>query len=635
MVSSDYFKSNYGEFALRSMKIFTVLMIAIIVFIAPVKAVSISDMFTTGTPLSETKEIKLLAVQESPSGLNGSIADLNLEVRQGNDRVFLDTFPLSQIDTQISTRSAKEIACKYMQGDCSLYDFIYTIRSNSAIIGGPSAGAALAVITIATLNDFSIRDDVAITGTINSGGIIGPVSGVKYKIDAAAKAGLSSVIVPAGSMVNDAEQSVNYSPEEYGELLGIDVIEVSDLDDALYHSTGERVAERDQDIEIPDMYSDTMSAVAKDLCDRNDDLSSQLDEISVVSGVPEEYSDIFDDLGDVALSERERADSAMKDESFYAAASHCYGSNINYENMRLLLLNEDGGRLVSSVQDLAQEIQDFEDNIDSLDFSTLTDFEVYMIMKERIDDAKTFVENARDSLAAEDLPSTYRHLAQAHERLYTSKIWENFLGMGGKRFEIDDEMLEMSCMQKLSEAKERLQYIQMISPMQNFSEIQGDIEAAHENQKKGELALCISRASRAKSSANVFMNLVSVREDDLERMVKSKVSAARNVIISEQEKGKFPIMGYSYYEYADSLKDTDIQSAMIYAEYALELSWLDIYFDEQSSPEFDISINLSYLLLILISFFLGALFVQSMKPRQRGRLGSRQLRRRLKRISGR
>ena len=91
--------------------------------------------------------LKLLAVQETGNGHQGSDADIYLEIKEGSGRVFLDTFPVTRMDTQISTRFAKEIACKHFSLNCNEYDFIYTIESKSNIIGGPSAGAAIAALT--------------------------------------------------------------------------------------------------------------------------------------------------------------------------------------------------------------------------------------------------------------------------------------------------------------------------------------------------------------------------------------------------------------------------------------------------------------------------------------------------------
>ena len=64
-------------------------------------------------PIVFAKEyhLPLLAVKETENGLAGSSADLFLEVIDGKNRIFLDTYPLTKLDTQMSTRFAKEIAC--------------------------------------------------------------------------------------------------------------------------------------------------------------------------------------------------------------------------------------------------------------------------------------------------------------------------------------------------------------------------------------------------------------------------------------------------------------------------------------------------------------------------------------------
>ena len=75
-------------------------------------------------------------MQENADGSQtGGGADLYLELKEGSGRVFLDTFPATKIDTQISTRFAKEIACHFYKLSCDTYDFIYTIKAESNIIG--------------------------------------------------------------------------------------------------------------------------------------------------------------------------------------------------------------------------------------------------------------------------------------------------------------------------------------------------------------------------------------------------------------------------------------------------------------------------------------------------------------------
>src|SRR3989338_2414827 len=135
-------------------------------------------LFLLGSSLAlgisdEVYHLKLLAVQETPTGYNGSDADLYLELKEGSGRVFLETSPLTKLDTQISTRFAKEIACSHFKLNCNQYDFIFTIKSDSNIIGGPSAGAAIAALTTIAVLDLDYDKDITLTGTINSGGTIG------------------------------------------------------------------------------------------------------------------------------------------------------------------------------------------------------------------------------------------------------------------------------------------------------------------------------------------------------------------------------------------------------------------------------------------------------------------------------
>ena len=80
-----------------------------------------------------------------------------------------------------------------------------------------------------------------------------------------------------------------------------------------------------------------------------------------------------------------------------------------------------------------------------------------------------------------------------------------------------------------------------------------------------------------------------------------------NNIIKEQEKGIFPVIGYSYYEYADDLKDKDIYSSMLFAEYSLELSNLGIYFKEDKKSQFSVDIDKSTMVSLALMFISGLL----------------------------
>ncbi|NTV24100.1 MAG: hypothetical protein HGA85_07070, partial [Nanoarchaeota archaeon] len=200
---------------------------------------------------AKSGSMKLLAVSNGDTDPKGSIADLELEIKEGRGRIFIDSFPLSRLDTQISTRFAKEVACNFLEADCSRLDFFYTIRANSALIGGPSASAATTILTISVLGDIPLDKDTTITGTINTGGIIGPVGGIESKVDAASKTGLKKVLVPKFSQLNLSNIS------EYKEKYKIEIVEVSQLEDALQEMTG-REFRTAAEISVSSYYIETM-----------------------------------------------------------------------------------------------------------------------------------------------------------------------------------------------------------------------------------------------------------------------------------------------------------------------------------------------------------------------------------------
>jgi ATP-dependent Lon protease len=62
---------------------------------------------------------------------------------------------------------------------------------------GPSAGVAMFTALVSLLTGRTVRNDTAMTGEISLRGLVLPVGGIREKAVAAARAGLSRVLMPA------------------------------------------------------------------------------------------------------------------------------------------------------------------------------------------------------------------------------------------------------------------------------------------------------------------------------------------------------------------------------------------------------------------------------------------------------
>jgi uncharacterized protein len=183
---------------------------------------------------------------------NGVVTKLMVEAKPGDGRVLVDINQLLfWVDTQNSIRVAQKVAQNYTNTDLSSIDLIYAVETNASIIGGPSAGAAMTVATIALLENKSLNQSVMMTGTINSDGSIGPVGEIVSKAKAAKDVGATLFLVPEGQAVQTYYKpvehcekfgpvtycSTEYKPEkiDVSKEVGITVKEVSNIQEALQY----------------------------------------------------------------------------------------------------------------------------------------------------------------------------------------------------------------------------------------------------------------------------------------------------------------------------------------------------------------------------------------------------------------
>jgi Lon-like ATP-dependent protease len=102
-------------------------------------------------------------------------------------------------------------------------------------VDGDSASITIATAVISTLEDLPINQNVAMTGSLSVRGDVLPVGGVTHKIEAAAKAGMEKVIIPAAN-----QQDVMIEDEYKDQVEIIPVSHISEVLDVALEGEAEK-----------------------------------------------------------------------------------------------------------------------------------------------------------------------------------------------------------------------------------------------------------------------------------------------------------------------------------------------------------------------------------------------------------
>ena len=91
---------------------------------------------------------------------------------------------------------------------------------------GPSAGIGMVTAIISTLTGIAVRRDVAMTGEVTLRGRVLPIGGLKEKLLAALRGGITKVLIPAENEKDLAEIPANIKA-------GLEIVIVAHVDEVL------------------------------------------------------------------------------------------------------------------------------------------------------------------------------------------------------------------------------------------------------------------------------------------------------------------------------------------------------------------------------------------------------------------
>ena len=510
--------------------------------------------------LEDGVSIPLVADRSTDNGDEGVLLGAKVIVTNGTGHVFVDTNPYTQVDLQGSARIAAMVASDVLGIDQRNYDFYYIIDITSPIIGGPSAGGALTVATIAAINKWTLKPGVVMTGMINPDGSIGPVGGIPFKLEAAAAENTTLFLVPEGqstvtvrkavsrtkgTLIISEEKEETVDVVELGKKLNVTVKEVSTIQEAVLTFTGNEISKPAfKGTILTTQYLDLLEPLATRLKNESNEMYDGTSAYVKNSNFLSQAKDI-----------QKRADSMYMDKKYYAATSLYFNSMIN---MRIAQWNDGYSKaadkeqyLTDLVDKVESQIQRSESDLDNFKMLGVSDVGAVGAAESRITTARTKLDEAKKVNNVDEKISS---LAFANERARTAQWWLTLALPYGKI--VPENILKDRAGWYTSQAQSLNTYTQaLISEAGGHPGIIGganeDIEHAQKEMRRGYYSGAIFDSLQATVKSSTAIGFFG-QVDSIKKIEESK-NAAKAAINEARMEGIEPTLAVSAYEYAETM----------------------------------------------------------------------------------
>jgi hypothetical protein len=172
---------------------------------------------------------------------SGGIVPLTVKLIPGNGNVYLTTVPRTGVSLQQSADDAVHYAFASTGRDIGKCDILIIIgeKGSESYVDGPSAGAAMSVVTIAAIENKTPRTDAVLTGTVDTLGNVGPVGGLFEKALGSLRSGKTYFVNPVDRV------SDRMMLEQLKERYGLVILQVETVDEAAgFMLDGENISDK-------------------------------------------------------------------------------------------------------------------------------------------------------------------------------------------------------------------------------------------------------------------------------------------------------------------------------------------------------------------------------------------------------
>ncbi len=397
---------------------------------------------------SYTRSIELYAPAVTGESEEGILSKVKLYIGYpGSGRVFFSAYPLTELDTQAAARVAALVASSLAGVNYYDYDYYVVMESESMVVGGPSASALMAVGFLALILNKTVYTNVSMTGMVNPDGTIGPVGGLKGKLEAVAKAGFKVFLIPIGERIVlvpnvtikkypwGVYKSVSYVKIDlvkYGKELGVKVVEVASIREAFEYFTGYKLEHRSAfNPRLPDKFIENLVAEAQNFISN---ASSYVEKTKgILDKVPSKYRNYIREVIDDIEVEIGRAREYLSEEKILLSVNT--GFTAAYESQYIYWitlytidsLNIDNvvstvNKTINIVYDkLAKTLNKYSKSI------KLSDFEILVGAYTRFVEAGTMYSKALSYLEKGYYAEALQSLAYSYWRAYSVLSWMKML----------------------------------------------------------------------------------------------------------------------------------------------------------------------------------------------------------------
>ncbi|ACJ16950.1 archaeal serine protease [Thermococcus onnurineus NA1] len=541
-----------------------------------------------------TVVLKAPAVSRTAEGeLVGVATDFVITVAPGSGHVYVETWPLAEVDMQASARLAAQIAGKVLGVDMSKYDVFIQIKADSPIIGGPSAGGTMTVGIIAALEGWQVNPKVMMTGMINPDGTIGPVGGILEKAAAAHDVGAEVFLIPQGQRIQYVEETqkreiggiveintqtkkvdvVEYAKERWG----LQVIEIKDIYDAVYYFTGHRIPRPEAPAYVKIDTSFLRDDALKDYQNTTAYYQETLEKLKKSDVNYATYTTLMEALNEAA-GILNQSKSALDDGRYYTTLSKDFQARIIIRHVDWYLGVEGPEDVQKILKTVESQINASEKIVSNVTIRGTTMLQAVAAAEERVEQAKSILDEAWKYYYSNDYWNAVGDAAFAYERAKTAIFWARL----GERFAggdvISSEVVKAVARDYIDESNLIVTYIESM-----YGTVGGDLSQsivqAEQYYEDGKYSAALFTAMEARVQAQVFLDTLGIDNqtvllDKLKRMKED----AKVAIALAQSQGITPVLAMAYYEFAESYEENgspeDIQTAMIFYMYAKETAGL-------------------------------------------------------------